>query len=673
MGLLTSADTPGEMIESTRPRTPRDSRKMGKMVSLGVIWLGQSAFLALVGYYAVFSYFGLYDDEGAWLISLRSYHLHGSLYNHTFAQAGPFYYEVWSLVYSAFGMSVDWDTGRLLTLITWIATCIVMGIAIWILTGRVLLGLITELVTFFVMFLLAGVSMEAAGLAHLMGALMLVGLALFLRGSRRIGLFIAGAACAAAVLSKVNIGVFATLALVAAIVIFWPSRSWHIWRRLIVALGLAIFPLLVMAQSLTNPSIWHYYVLELIYLVGLVGIFTRRSAARAFSIGEIAFALWGALGTTILIALGVLVNGTSLSQLLFGAFSSQRGLTKTILLPLPITGTDVAIGIVSSVVAVAIAIYKARHETIPQWLESPGSGYVRVAVGLWILLAISEGGVFPGWTPPGIVVAPGVTILGPGQGFFLAAPFVWVAVLGAKANEDARLSFVRTVVCINAVLGCLEGFPVAGSQRLWASLTLVPVGVLCITDGVSLLGTRSNKRIFSPRSLPGIPLIATALTSMALLGNVGQTLSMWRNTYYANKPMRLMGAESVRLPADVVNNLREVTAFLRQNCTTYWSVPGLNSFYFLAGQEPVTGLNSTQQWWKAFDGHQQALILARLRQIPRLCLVESLYFGQGSHVFGYEAPNVLHIEQTPLVRYLEDKFVLVKIVGGGYYHLLVRQ
>src|SRR5579864_5906575 len=164
----------GEASSETGPvqsRAPEKGRR--RPVSggaLGVAWLGLTCFLTYLGFLAVHSYFGPFDDEGYWLISLRTYHLHGSLYHNTFSQAGPFYYEIWSLVYSLFGMQVNWDTGRLITLAVWIATSVVIGVAVWILSRRALLGVLAEVVSFLVLFVLSAIPMEPAGLAHLMGA-----------------------------------------------------------------------------------------------------------------------------------------------------------------------------------------------------------------------------------------------------------------------------------------------------------------------------------------------------------------------------------------------------------------------------------------------------------------------------------------------------------------------
>ena len=130
-------------------------------------------------------------------------------------------------------------------------------------------------------------------------------------------------------------------------------------------------------------------------------------------------------------------------------------------------------------------------------------------------------------------------------------------------------------------------------------------------------------------------------------------LAHWRPTYYASEPVNLLGATTVRLPRSQVKGLRVVTAFLRKNCTTYWSVPGLNSFYLLSGETPPTGLNSTGSWWTAFSLNEEDEILVRLRHTPRLCLVSSPIYTTATFLQ----------TQTPLVRYIERHFVIAAQIG----------
>ena len=645
-----------------------EKKKPSRWLAWIPVWLALSAFLGYVGQFAVLSYFGPYDDEGYWLIALRSYHLHGSLYNKTFSQAGPVYYEVWSAIYSLIRVPIDWDSGRYLTLGIWVATSLVVGVAIWVLTRSALLGLLAQVVGYLVMFILSGVSMEPAGLAHFFAASALLGVALYIRGYSRAGMAVLGVACVATILVKVNVGAFVVLGVCAAIALYWPGggrlarlRSLVTWAILIV------FPVVVTESVLNRSWVLHYCLLEIVYLIGVIAALATKRPINGLHVRDVWVGIYAAVGTAVLATLGVLVNGTSLPQLINGAFLSQRGLAKTIqvspsvqkivgLTLLPSAG-EFVVAITSTAVALALSYYLIRRQRQrPRWIESRMSGIVRVGVGLWILLTITQG--FQSWTPSGLVVAPWFNLPVPGLSFLLAAPFIWVAALGIGPESD-NVAFGRAAICLVGALGCLEGFPVAGSQVLWASLGLVPVGILCTADGVRLMShTDTGIAHAAPKFVRRtISVVLGAMLASLTIGNVGKALSQWRSYYDSNKPVALRGAASVRLPVSEDVGLRHVTAFLTAHCSTYWSVPGLNSFYFFAGQAPPTGLNVTQSWWTALSFDQQSQVLQALRHTSRLCIVEDGQFVNNTFL-GVRVPP------TPLLHFIETKFSVVQVFAG---------
>jgi hypothetical protein len=646
----------------------RPRHRASSLLVWGPVWLGLSAFLGYVGRFAVLSYFGPYDDEGYWLIALRSYHLHGSLYNKTYSQAGPVYYEVWSALYSLMRVPVNWDSGRYLTLGVWVATSLLVGVAMWLLTRSMLLGLLAEVVSYLVMFLLSGVSMEPAGLAHFFAAAALLGVVLYLRGYGRTGMAVLGMACVATTLVKVNVGAFVVLGVCAAIALYWPvGGRFAMPRRFITYAILIAFPVVVTESVLNRSWVLHYCLLEIVYLISVIAALASKRPINGLRVKDIWVGLYAAIGTALLATLGVLINGTSLGQLIYGAFLSQRGLAKAIqvspsvrkivgLTLLPSAG-EVAVAIISTAVALVICLHFVRmRQARPAWIDSRMSGFVRVLVGLWILLTITQG--FDAWTPSGLVVAPWFALPVPGQTFLLAAPFIWVAALGVGPESD-EVSFGRAAICLVGVLGCLEGFPVAGSQVLWASLGLVPVGIICIADGLRLMSWAgsgvSNPSSRAARRTMSVVLAATlaALT----VGNTGKALARWRDYYDSNKPLALPGASSVRLPVAEDVGLRQVTAFLKARCSTYWSVPGLDSFYFFTGQTPPTGFNVSQGWWADLSLDQQNQVLQTLRHTNRLCIVEDNQFV--NHTF-----LGVRVRPTPLLHFIETNFSVVQVFPG---------
>jgi hypothetical protein len=105
-----------------------------------------------------------------------------------------------------------------------------------------------------------------------------------------------------------------------------------------------------------------------------------------------------------------------------------------------------------------------------------------------------------------------------------------------------------------------------------------------------------------------------------------------------------------------------VTSYVKKHCGTFESLPGLNSFYFLSGETPPTGLNTTQ-WMNLLSLGQQADVLATLRRTPRLCVIEDHYLV---HFWDQSRP----LKQTPLVTYIENNFSIVQKMGP--YLLLQR-
>lgn len=251
----------------------------------------------------------------------------------------------------------------------------------------------------------------------------------------------------------------------------------------------------------------------------------------------------------------------------------------------------------------------------------------------------------------------------------LAIPFAWVAAMGLDGDDDRSRGFARIMICTLGVLGCLEAFPTAGSQIWWSALSMVPVGLLCISDGFAIMGAHPRRvrwrdlRDVRVLQAPIGTLLVGALITLLVWGNVGELLVAYRGVYRIQTPTRLAGAAWVRLPEWELNELQSVTTFLKRRCSTFQSLPGMDSFYFFSGETPPTGLNASN-WMNLFNPSQNTAILNAMRHIPRLCVLEN---SELSLFWDEDGPLV----QTPVVRYMEDNFVVVEKVGP--YSMLVRK
>ena len=171
-----------------------------------------TALCAWFGYYPTFDSWGWWDDEGYVLSTVKAFAHHGGLYTHVYSVFGPFYYEAFSAVFS--WLPVTLDNGRVVTLVVSLLASLGFGVAIKMFTGNVVAGLATQAGTFALLILsFVDESMHPMILVSLLFSVALVALALVARGQRSVGCVVLGAAVAAMVLTVVNVGAFAVIAL----------------------------------------------------------------------------------------------------------------------------------------------------------------------------------------------------------------------------------------------------------------------------------------------------------------------------------------------------------------------------------------------------------------------------------------------------------------------------
>lgn len=596
----------------------------------------------------MFTGFASYDDEGYMLVALGSFLDHGSLYDDVFSQYGPFYYEFWGAIFEIFGLPVSHDGGRTAALGAWIASALLTGLAVWRITGSALLGLAVQMLTFGAIVTVTNEPMHPGGIICLLLAAILVA-SCFLRDRvSPYGAAALGALVAALVLVKVNVGFFALAALALACVVSYPALRARRWLRQLVEVGFVALPLLLMTSKLGEAWARHYAVHVAIAALTVAIALRARSVSRRS--GEELWWLGGGLlvvGLTICAAL--LAAGTSLGGLVEGivrqpmrqsdAFSIQLGLgNRTYLFDLlALTGAF----------AYWYSTRDAQRTPSPAW------------TALWSLLAIAIGAAMALSTIGRTVLFDQPAYAGYQLGLLA---FAWVALVPPPGGEDGRTAFARLLLPPLAVLQALHAFPVAGSQVAWSAFLLIPVGAVCIANGVRGL----NRQLDGERERRGLFAVGAvaALAAFGVLINIQlrQPLDTARAAYDGSIPLGLPGAEDVRLSEPEVQLYRQVSAAIDHNCGSLVMLPGMNSFYFWTEQEPPSGFNATA-WPTLFDDATQDRVIEATRSIEGLCLLENVPLAQGWS--GGEVPD------GPLVRYLGEGFRPVTAIGD--YALLRRE
>ncbi len=240
-------------------------------------------------------------------------------------------------------------------------------------------------------------------------------------------------------------------------------------------------------------------------------------------------------------------------------------------------------------------------------------------------------------------------------------PFAWVALMVTAPGEAPTPTFARLLLPLLAVLQSLHAFPVAGSQTLLSVVLLVPVGALCVANGVRGL---SRLAASEPDRLA---LAAFGLVLVAVLGwfvvntYLREPLKQARGAYHGSAPnaLNLPGSHSIHLASlEEAELYEDVAEAMRTQCTATQMEPGMDSFYLWAQQEPPS-LTATG-WETLFDNEAQEQVIEAIAPIEGLCLLRNNERAAG---WG--------LGEGPLVKYLEHGFTLIG--KWGEYELLRRE
>jgi hypothetical protein len=235
----------------------------------------------VAAFYALFTQFASYDDEGTLLVALKAFADGQVLYRDIYTAYGPFFFEVFGGFFALTGWAVTNDASRLIVGLVWVASSVLFGVAAQRLTGRLALGIAATVVTFSALRVFAAEPMHPqVAIAPLMGGITL----LVASGpGRRVALSgaLVGALLAGLVLTKVNAGGYAVLAAVFATALAWePLRSRRRLRLAAIAV-LLLLPFLIMYPDLSKEWVRELAVLELFAFAAIaIAAHTARPLPR---------------------------------------------------------------------------------------------------------------------------------------------------------------------------------------------------------------------------------------------------------------------------------------------------------------------------------------------------------------------------------------------------------
>ncbi|HET6550810.1 MAG TPA: hypothetical protein VFG79_20270 [Solirubrobacter sp.] len=608
---------------------------------------------AIAAYFTVFTVWAGYDDEGTLLVTLQSFAHGGTLYSDIYTIYGPFYYELFGGFFSLFGADVTTDASRTIVIVLWVGTSLCFGLATQRITGRLLLGVSGMIAAFSTLYVLANEPMHPQVLCvALLGLFALLAAG----GPSRRPLWLgtaAGALIAALVMTKINLGAYALAAVaVGAVLTAEPlrRRRWICWPVLAAAI---LLPLYIGERDLSTGWVREFVVVQALAMTALVvaawplapPLGERDETVPRWLLGALA----GFVVAFVAILVAILLAGSPLPDVYEGMVTEALRVRDVNMSEFPMS-----IAVVDwAVVAVAGAAVSLRLRAGRGGSPSVWPGVLRVVAGLAIWLTIAR------ITPVSI---------GPSVGNQDSLPLIlaWIAAIPpAGVEEPPYKRFLRVMLPALGIAEVLQVYPVAGSQVGIASLTFVPVGALCLADGLASLKAWSAARgsLALERYGAVVAVSLVALAGIFAIHSILRSIADNAKNYGDAIALPFPGATQLHLqPEDYENYTRLVADLHRYGCTDFIGYPNVNSLYLWSGIEPPPP-DAPGAWIKAMDDERQQRVVDELRASPRPCAIRN--DGLAAPWLGSSPVPV----EDPLVKYIFNDFHTVDQVNDFQFQL----
>jgi hypothetical protein len=571
-----------------------------------------SGVLGPVAYARMFAGFSAYDDEGFFLVALRDYLGGTPLMTPTSLPLyGPFYFEVYGGLFRLLGIAPDHDAGRWLTIAVWLTASALGAIVAYRLTRSYWLALAGQLLTFGGLLSLA---LEPAS-TYALTALLLIGLSAFatIRSHHAARAALIGGCVGALLLVKINVGVFAGL----AVLLVWAAGLEPQGRRF--ALPAALCLVVVVPFLVTSALIHTAWVIELAVTLGLslaaVAVVTTNSPLPGMPPPATVWLVAG--GAVVVVAtLGIaLLGGSRPSDMIPFFFVVPLRFPGVFVTPMDISP---AVSVWAAVMLAAALLVRFRGTRLP--------AAARISAGVFIWLTV---------------------LLSPSTVFLVALPVLWVACM-PPPGEDPVGPYSRLLLTSLAILEMLQAYPVAGTQTPLAAVGLIPVGAMILADGIRQAGRSSGWIAAAPTTAVAL---ATALVSWVVIMNFSDATTLG-----------LPGAEMVRVqPAQGAALRSLVGAIAANHCSDLVTYPGMDSLYLWTSRGSSVETRYTV-WYVTTAPSEQRRIVRQWSQEENLCVVKN------QRLIDFWAKG--RVPNGPFVDFVNGGFVEAGQYGD--YELLVR-
>jgi hypothetical protein len=589
-------------------------------------------FLAVAFFPKLFNRVATYDDEGYFLVTVRQFLHHGSLYVHTLGTSyGPFYWSFIGLIYRLTDQNPTLVSGRLVVLAFTTLSSGIFAAAVWRVTRNLLFSTLCQVATFCSLILVAGIEPISPGSTIvLLLSILVYALASYSVKQRNSLLVIAGMATGALTMTKINIGIFAVVGLAVALVV--GNSTYPRWFRSIIGAGAVLLPFVLMFQRISESGIATFAFLVGVSMLGTCVVMSVDAISLA---PRSLIAAVSGFGAVVFVSLlWPLLSGTSPGAL-FTAVFVQPLKQVNILTVLPVVGIQWFAILITALVVIAVS---ARRIGVDQLLppKSPIRYLALAAAAVFVLgLGIDTFqvlGTFGAWLPA-IVLLPALALI---------------------ADVPPRIRLALRLIVPIAILQVLHAYPVAGSQVEWATV------VMFVPCAIALAAGMDGLRMWSEASRAVRGFAVGSLSVVIALTAALWPLAVWVN-YYDLSALHLPGAQLVRVDPQSGRELRLLTYVVKKNCDTFYSVPGLDSLYIYSGLPTPTG--QLANWPGALTNSQEQEVVSELSHLQatgkRVCIVRDLNSPYYAWNPGGSEAN------RPIGRFIRQYQRVISVFGGA--------
>lgn len=543
----------------------------------------------------MFSTFMLYDDEGYVLFSLKNFAEHGHLYDEVYSQYGPLPYVLYAALH-ALGLPLTHVAGRLLTLAAWAGAAGCSTALVWRATRHFGAALATLAAVFVYLWIMVSEPNHPGALiAVLTAVLAVLGYGWLAAGKTTRWAALAGAVSAALILTKINVGVFAALSVLAFFLLHAASDRLRRLAPGLIAAGLALLPFALMRALLGTPWVQTYALVFALAAVPAAGAAALAAATEPrLRLGgrEFRAALLGGVAVAVVVLGVILARGTSLAEIIEGTLLGplRHPTHFSLVFPWP-AGTTAGAAVSFGLFLLALAL-RSRARWTPVILRAVIT--LRFVAAAALAAAILR---FPLTSPDSTV-------------FAHALPLLWVFLWPLPGENHLA---ARTWLGLLLLGQWLHPYPVPGSQVAWGTFLALPLVVLGCACAVVGLKPR-------PPATSGQVRLASHLILALLAVVTGSRLLQIGTRYLDSRPLGLPGAASLRLPDSTTATYRLLCLNAAAHADVLFSLPGMFSFNLWTGL-PAPTLTNVTHWFSLLDDAQQQAIIRALAAHPRSAVI----------------------------------------------------